>query len=1803
MDIPTMCKIQDDFLTWPILSSYEELQTICAIKDDESDKRYALIWNDGLATKYKDNARKITGGRRKCVTPREVLCKIWGLLNSRIPVDAITKSEVDGDYPWFKQKGKVYTEDKATFTKYVNFHVGRAYEVMSPSDYNELFKNGIVDGQFVKPDFTGDRTKFKPMLEQACRALEDAFTAIDNWHLLNIFNQETKEVEVFEPENRKNYSQAQCAIVIERIFSGLYKYLSFKSTTGEAIQRHVNIDSGYKYLDSESIIGSDNPNSQVYFKDDDDVPYLRYLTKLKSYLRPAQSLLTPNQYDVLQEFIEVLSKRNEDWLETQWNLCPVCRQLQQEERMLKSRWVEVLPNEDEPSAPSTPEPEPSTPPADEEEPLRKRRINLYFNLEPHMEFLAEDVDVGENQLTFDAFGRPRRVSRTWDVKDSELSIRPASLFSFNSTPGYSEMGQTVKYRLAGFTTDRISSEVEYGLRDELTKKDFIGGDNVPLNLYAVWEIDQVIMKFNPGEILSEGNMNAIVVGTEQVIELPECAYKPTTMLQKYTYYKSETGTWTNNMEVLGRFSRASMVPMFKFKGWEYGKDGVAVSVEDLGKIHVRADARHKPVVELVAKWEVAWDVIPYNVGDEKFCDVLVDRTNPKVDYPNTTPIMNLEDGLDFLQWDKAEGQWLVGTNVNELDRIVSGDDEGQVVCDDITICGKERNPYIVCKRSEMDIGRVLCDIPTVSVPTKVGVYEPINAWLVGDEFVKFNVTFKYLDENGEVASTSIKVEENSRLPVFHLHRTIEANGKKLQFRYWKLESGALTSSRTAMSDCVLVAVYDEIQATGVGKSEPVPQDKVSYIDMTEQKEGLDFYKCQFCSIDANRDGKAYCMYVGQNPRGDKESDIQLSDAIIWGDPEDVLEHLVCGDQRDSQIVCRRDGIVYDKTYDIPFLRCPYLNLLFKAKQENDDFKWMTHIEIQDVVDLLHALFKINIDIAHREYFLKIDVPEQSDWWYGYRDGEKWVSFEPTVEFKFSNLHAANQLVNGRLVCTVKDDNAAPNPTNMWVKPVNTELLEDAKADGIHYNDINYFYDYRKTLASMWGVKSGESDFLENVALDNLTDQQRYYSVQPLYLYENTAVQSPVDVNDFIRRRYSSNYPIGRSLTQVRTFTSIVKKYRPVIMPNVRDIFNDCINDSTKYEVDRDNDYGVFGWCSIPSKTMVNMEYNEESIIVPSSYDHHNRIGGSNFLQMDSDLENIYKKWNGTKRDGFLTDNVKNTWYYLYNQRDWTYFLLPFFNVKQNSEIYSYMLDTYNEVEQPKNSNHINGVIFESSNTGRDADETFGDIVQSCEFLAKFHHSEKNLRLLVQASHLGLSYATLKELTAGENGQFNSIYGSECYNYSENTRIPYQDLVDDYNRSGAFVGLTVDKYRPDAYYTNQLHYRYALGQAHAIDDFDEDSVWFYITMVSPIEDLDQVVELEDIMPFVFWWENRGKENNGPTVDCYGRISSSKLNYDEGGWCYSNAHETQGETLEVDEAGHETRTAVEVDEHRWHAVQQTIGTDFSKKEHGGTILTMDNSGNVYKGAFDPNCAGTDEKWKIHDISNQFGANQHEDPKEDKYYHGEETHGAGDFAGKIVPDEMNGTVLESIKDRPMTWNLWNVVRHYAYFKYFKNRHRALGLQKSAWRDLETYTQKIVKSIYRTFQQNKWKGGGMTFGTRATFSDVDDSATNYGGICQVNWTNSFVEIQTVLERNAREHSASFVLFTGDIRPPEEEDVQGIVDEWRQKLQKYEDATYKYDESIVEKLAVSKHIYDQIRGSTCNFRVLTLDGADSDYDGMRKRV
>ena len=104
--------------------------------------------------------------------------------------------------------------------------------------------------------------------------------------------------------------------MIERIFSELYKYLQFKSTTNETFPSHINIDSGYKYLKTESIMRSENSKTVAYFDDRGGTPsYLAYLGGIRKYLSDTSSILTSDEKTVLEAVLdEILAKTDPDWV-------------------------------------------------------------------------------------------------------------------------------------------------------------------------------------------------------------------------------------------------------------------------------------------------------------------------------------------------------------------------------------------------------------------------------------------------------------------------------------------------------------------------------------------------------------------------------------------------------------------------------------------------------------------------------------------------------------------------------------------------------------------------------------------------------------------------------------------------------------------------------------------------------------------------------------------------------------------------------------------------------------------------------------------------------------------------------------------------------------------------------------------------------------------------------------------------------------------------------------------------------------------------------------------------------------------------------------------------------------------------------------------------------------------------------------------------------------------------------------------------------------------------------------------------
>lgn len=290
-----------------ILSGYDEgnskgiaypfdggLDTLTWMRDDVFSD-HVLVWDSGVFDELDKNAHSISDNRKDCTSPRGVLLKLYNIItefgdNSEIWDNAY------GDFDWFKQKGKVYSDSsKSTYTKYTNLHLGASYNAMTPREYCQLME--------IQPDQdekTGDKTYYKPgsllhdkeehneikrkMVKQGCLALQDAFDVIRHKHLFNIYNPVDNKIEEFNPSKVNDYTDSQSAIVIEGIFSELYKYLHFKSTTGEVFQNHINIDNGYKYLTNESLKESENPVSNLYYDESSETPYLSYISKLNSYI-------------------------------------------------------------------------------------------------------------------------------------------------------------------------------------------------------------------------------------------------------------------------------------------------------------------------------------------------------------------------------------------------------------------------------------------------------------------------------------------------------------------------------------------------------------------------------------------------------------------------------------------------------------------------------------------------------------------------------------------------------------------------------------------------------------------------------------------------------------------------------------------------------------------------------------------------------------------------------------------------------------------------------------------------------------------------------------------------------------------------------------------------------------------------------------------------------------------------------------------------------------------------------------------------------------------------------------------------------------------------------------------------------------------------------------------------------------------------------------------------------------------------------------------------------------------------------
>jgi hypothetical protein len=109
-------------------------------------------------------------------------------------------------------------------------------------------------------------------------------------------------------------------------------------------------------------------------------------------------------------------------------------------------------------------------------------------------------------------------------------------------------------------------------------------------------------------------------------------------------------------------------------------NGEVVEIQDREQIKATYKGNGKPVILLVAKWKKAYDVISFNVAGETYCDVLVDKGNPVLEYPPEAPHFSSGYGYEFMDWDMLEGMRLPAIDETPNVDIMCGTGEGQVLC-------------------------------------------------------------------------------------------------------------------------------------------------------------------------------------------------------------------------------------------------------------------------------------------------------------------------------------------------------------------------------------------------------------------------------------------------------------------------------------------------------------------------------------------------------------------------------------------------------------------------------------------------------------------------------------------------------------------------------------------------------------------------------------------------------------------------------------------------------------------------------------------------------------------------------------------------------------------------------------------------------------------------------------------------------------------------------------------------------------------------------------------------------------------
>lgn len=307
---------------------------------------------------------------------------------------------------------------------------------------------------------------------------------------------------------------------------------------------------------------SDNTNSHAYYDAGDEVPYIRYLLKLRQYL-DSDGILSHDEVKILERFIKILEMKNYAWLEekTNWSLCPLCQTQPFHSRELCSREPDDID-------------------------YTHRYINVEFNLKPWMTWESSSLDnnTTSEQVMCDSNGRPIHIG--YDTTSDDFAFDLSKIVVLNGPKCTVQDGTNVEFRLVGFSTDANSRTIAYSMNDVITEHDFTQRRNT-ITLYAIWQ-SQCIVKFNPGEaseVDGQIQMRPQMVYPGVPTRIQKCGYKP--IGDELLVFNYHNGPDWENVEQLNQ--NGKKIGECEFSHWEYTVNGRVLKVPDNGMIQLEDD--------------------------------------------------------------------------------------------------------------------------------------------------------------------------------------------------------------------------------------------------------------------------------------------------------------------------------------------------------------------------------------------------------------------------------------------------------------------------------------------------------------------------------------------------------------------------------------------------------------------------------------------------------------------------------------------------------------------------------------------------------------------------------------------------------------------------------------------------------------------------------------------------------------------------------------------------------------------------------------------------------------------------------------------------------------------------------------------------------------------------------------------------------------------------------------------------------------------------------------------------------------